>query len=183
MGLKRIFLIIVSIILLLFVIFGISIALNFNKAVRAKNDVLEKRAQINNALELRFDKLEALLNALEGLSEHVETQLDKITSARANLNTASPDELAEEVDDIFSGINQIIVIIEDNPDTYIATSAYMSYMGEISATNNLIFTTRSNYNTAITAYNNHLETFPRNIYLKWFSFNKYELYEQKVNIE
>jgi LemA protein len=180
---KSIIFAIIGLIVALVLIIGVSIAVSFNTAIRNKNAALEKKALMAVALELRFDKLEELLNAVEGLEEHVEQQLTKITNARIALANSSADEIADDVDDITSGFNDILVLIENDPGVYIATSAYSNYMAEISATMNAVGSARIQYNQAVTKHNSYLETFPRNMYFKIFSFEKLPLYEPIITID
>ena len=179
---KHVVIALITLVSAIILIFGIVVASSYNKAVRLSNEAENKRAQIGVAIEARFDKLEELLNAITGLEEHVEAQLEKITSARAALATANASDIAKDVDGIQSGFNSIIVLIEDNPNTYIATSAYNNYMAEISATINMITSARTQYNAAVTNFNNQLETFPSNLILGMFDFAKMPLYEPEVSL-
>lgn len=136
---------------------------------------------IGIAIEARYDKLEELLRALTGLEEHVERQLEKITEARSAIGSGSVSEVEEDLEEIQNGMNSIYtIILEDNPDTYIATTAYNRYMAEISATINTITATKAQYNTVAQKYNTFLEQFPRNLYLKMFGLEKVELYTSNI---
>ncbi|NLN51059.1 MAG: LemA family protein [Acholeplasmataceae bacterium] len=167
-----------SIVVALMLIIGLSIVIGFNNAVKKQTTIENNYAQISVALEMRFEKLELLLGALTGLEEHVETQLTKITDARAKLSQgADLNDISEEVE---AGFRNIVVLIEDNPNSYIAVAAYNGYMAEISATINLIMTTKIIYNDAVTDFNRFLRQFPRNLYLPALGFSQEKLYDPNL---
>lgn len=167
----------IGVLVLLSVILAVTLVSGFNKGVTLRNDSENKRANIAIALELRLDKLEALLEALNGLEDHVEDQLKKITEAREKITSSTADVMALETDAIETGFKAIVVLIEDNPNTYIATNAYMNYMAEISASTNMIASTKLQYNDSVNAFNTFLQSFPRNLYLPAMGFSKLPLYE------
>lgn len=173
---------VIGLIVTLVLILGIGVASAFNKATKYRNDIYNNRALIVVAVEARFDKLEELLTALNGLEDHVETQLDKITEARKAFTTADATEIEETFEEIESGVNLIRIMIEDNPDSFIATAAYNNYMAEITATINAITSSKVMYNDAVTAYNTFIQTFPRNLFLSTFGFDKMDLYEPNILI-
>lgn len=75
------------------------ITISYNNAIKNKNVITEEYTKISLALELRFEKFEALLNSLEELKEHVETQLDKIIDAREKLlEGGNLNEISDEVE-------------------------------------------------------------------------------------
>lgn len=178
-------LIITSAVVGLFVIvvggFGIGVGVGYNKAVVLEESANTSLSDIGVAMQGRYEKMTALIDALTNLQAHVETQLGKITDARTAYTTALQNGDVEDIEDAEETLeNEFIalqVIIEDNPDTYVATSAYLGYMNEISASTNMVTYARSEYNQAVRDFNTNLRTFPNNIFLGAFGFELLELYD------
>ncbi len=168
----------ISLVVMLLIITVVTVISGYNNAVKKKIQVEEQYALISVAIETRLDKLELLLNAVTGLQTHVETQLSKITEARQSLlSGGNLNDISEEVE---SGFSSIVLMIEDNPETFIAVSAYNAYMADISATTQTIMTAKIYYNQAVTSYNTFIQQFPKNIYLPLFGFKRLNLYNPNL---
>ncbi len=168
----------VGLFVLLLISFGITIPINFNKAVKMEEQIFNDYALISTALETRFEKMEALLGAIDGLEEHVSLQLSKITDARLRLG--NHENLNDITNDIENSFNDIIVLIEDNPNIYIVTSTYNAYMAEITASINVVMTSKIIYNESVTTFNTFVKQFPRNMYMSAFGFKTKALYDPQL---
>jgi LemA protein len=160
---------------------GVSTWVGYNHAAELDESATSSRTAIGIAMQNRYEKMMALVNALQNLEQHVEEQLGKITAARTAyvtaLNNKDVESMSETEDTLESEFMALQVIIEDNPDTYVATSAYISYMNEISATTNMVTTARILYNDAVEQFNKNLRAFPNNLILSMFGFERLTYYE------
>lgn len=170
--------IILSVLITLLLVIATVFAVTYNKALKLNHEVDENYTAISVVIENRIDKFVELLNALNNAEEHVERQLDKITEARKSLG--KKENLNDITSDIELAISETIVLLEDNPNTYVATNLYNNYMGEISATINMITNLKLLYNGSVTNYNLYIKKFPNVLLLKLFNFNEKELYDPNL---
>lgn len=178
---RLIFTAIVGVFVVLVGVLGISTWVGYNHAAELDESATSSRTAIGIAMQNRYEKMMALANALQNLEDHVEVQLGKITDARTAyvtaLNDGDVEGMSEAEDTLESEFVALQVIIEDNPDTFVATSAYLSYMNEIAATTNMVTTARTLYNYAVEDFNKNLRAFPNNIILSMFGFERLTYYE------
>ena len=178
---RLIFTAIVGVFVVLVGVLGISTWVGYNHAAELDESATSSRTAIGIAMQNRYEKMMALANALQNLEDHVEVQLDKITDARTAyvtaLNDGDVEGMSEAEDTLESEFVALQVIIEDNPDTFVATSAYLSYMNEIAATTNMVTTARTLYNYAVEDFNKNLRSFPNNLILSMFGFERLTYYE------
>ncbi len=178
---RLIFTAIVGVFVVLVGVLGISTWVGYNHAAELDESATSSRTAIGIAMQNRYEKMMALANALQNLEDHVEVQLDKITDARTAyvtaLNDGDVEGMSEAEDTLESEFVALQVIIEDNPDTFVATSAYLSYMNEIAATTNMVTTARTLYNDAVEDFNKNLRSFPNNLILSMFGFERLTYYE------
>lgn len=176
MSLKFLVTLISCFVIMLLLIFGITYMVSYNKAVKLNNSVEEANSAIIIAIEARYDMLETLLEAVEGLENHVESQLEKITEARTALANASANEISEDLEEVEASFSSTLVVILEDNQNFTATSAYNNYMVNVETSINAITYAKNNYNKAVRALNNHLQTFPNNLVLKNSRFNTLPLY-------
>ena len=69
-----------------------------------------------------------------------------------------------------------VIVVADSS----STNLYNNYMAEISATINMITTTKLLYNSSVTQYNLYLKKFPNVLILKIFNFSEKELYDPNL---
>lgn len=178
---RLIFTAIVGVFVVLVGVLGISTWVGYNHAAELDESATSSRTAIGIAMQNRYEKMMALANALQNLEDHVEVQLGKITDARTAyvtaLNDGDVEGMSEAEDTLESEFVALQVIIEDNPDTFVATSAYLSYMNEIAATTNMVTTARTLYNYAVEDFNKNLRAFPNNLILSMFGFERLTYYE------
>lgn len=161
--------IILSIVLLLIAIVSITWVGAYNGAIEKNNDVIEKKVGVHAAMAARYEKVDAFIDAIEGANETVQGFLDTIMEAReafvnaiASNNIDAADETIDTIDGTF--IN-LISYMENNPSSYNTVNLYSGYMAEFSAATNVVTNAILTYNSSVTAYNNHIERFPNNLFL------------------
>ena len=90
---------------------------SYNGLVGKREVVATKRADIDTALQARADLIPNLVNTVKGYMNHEDAVIDKITSARQNLlNASSLEEKSAANNELTSGINALMVIVENYPD-------------------------------------------------------------------
>lgn len=68
-------------------------------------------------------------------------------------------------------MDALIVTVESNPQIT-ATSAYNTYMYEVSGMENALFVARRDFNEAVLSYNTTAKKFPRVLFIGMFGFER-----------
>lgn len=139
-----------------------------NGAIRKENKIIEGMGTVHAALSGRYEKVTVLIDSIESANATVQGYLDTITAARTafadairNGNNAEANEEAVTIDQTFF---TLVGYMEDNPSSYNTVSLYAGFNAEFAASTNLVTETIITYNSYVTAYNNHIQTFPNNIF-------------------
>lgn len=155
----------------------------YNGMAQGREAVDTARSNIDTVLQRRADLIPNLVSTVKNLTEHEQSIVDAVTSARAAMVGANDtaDKLAAN-EELTSAVNALMVVVENYPE--IASSpAYVSLMDELSGTENRIAVARKDYNDAVKTYNNKLITFPNNIIAGMFGFEKEVYYEASAGAE
>ena len=155
----------------------------YNGIVQAREKVDTARSDIDTVLQRRADLIPNLVASVKNLTQHEQSLVDAVTSARAAMVGASTtaDKLAAN-EELTSAVNALVVSVENYPE--IASSeAYRELMDELSGTENRITVARRDYNDAVKTYNSKLITFPNNIIAGMFGFEKEAYYEASAGAE
>jgi len=163
---------IIAVIVILGLFFGISAGVAYNGTITLREDIDASEAEIKIRLQERHDKMGQLISAVEGLQEHAETIYAQITAARAAYAAAVTNEDLIEADALeAAALDALIVTVESNPQIT-ATSAYNTYMYEVSGMENALFVARRDFNEAVLSYNTTAKKFPRVLFIGMFGFER-----------
>ena len=163
---------IIAVIVILGLFSGISAGVAYNGTITLREDIDASEAEIKNRLQERHDKMGQLISAVEGLQEHAETIYAQITAARAAYAAAVTNEDLIEADALeAAALDALIVTVEENPQIT-ATSAYNTYMYEVSGMENALFVARRDFNEAVLSYNTTAKKFPRVLFIGMFGFER-----------
>lgn len=145
----KLVLIILAVVLALVVMFVFAFQGVQNKAINLEEQISTAQSEIKIQEKRRADLLPNLVTTVKAYDEHEYNTLMAIVEARG----ANSDDVAEEVK---TAIN---VVAEQYPELK-SNENYKQLMTELATTENLIASTRSNYNTWVTQYNSHVKKFP-----------------------
>lgn len=141
----------------------------YNGAVQKNNAIVEQQGNVHATLSARYEKVGAFIDAIEGANSTVQGYLNTIMAARtafANAiaagNVAAANEAAETIDGTFI---TLVSYMEDNPSSYNTVNLYAGFMSEFAAATNVVTNAILLYNSNVTSYNNHIQTFPNNMFL------------------
>ena len=145
----------------------------YNSMVTLRNGVREQKAQVENVLQARLEKIPDLVAAVKNYDKHEEEVFIRVTEARAGLQSAidsgDMERMASANETLSQALNELNVVVEAYPELSSST-LYIGLNDEISGSVNRIAQERRIYNQKVTEYNNKLETFPNLIYAKLFGF-------------
>ena len=145
----KLILIVVAAILALVLMFMFAFQGVQNKAINLEEQITTAQSEIKIQEKRRADLIPNLVDCVKAYDEHEYKTLMDVIEARG----ADSDEVAAEV------MTSVNVVAEQYPALK-SNENYKQLMTELSATENLIAQTRTNYNTWITKYNSYVRKFP-----------------------
>lgn len=152
----------------------------YNSFIRLITRAKEAWADIDVQLKRRYDLIPNLVNTVKGYATHESTAFEKVTAARtAAMNAGSGASLAEKgkAENMLTGaLKSVFAIAEAYPDLK-ANQNFLELQRELSDTENKIQASRRFYNTNVRDLNIAVDSFPKNIVAKTFSFGKMEFFE------
>ncbi len=183
MGSKGIVLGLAGFVSLLILITGITLMVGYNRLVDLDESINGKMAQVDNRLQERKDKIDQLVDVVEGYTTVEQSIYTMITNARASYAAAKvagdADGMAEADALEIQAINALLAIVEDNPEIK-SSQVYISLMIEISSMESALSTARLRYNEAVETYNRSARQFPRILFVQMFDFDTSKTY-WKIN--
>lgn len=142
-------LIILAVALALVLVFVFSFQGVQNKAISLEEQITTAQSEIKIQEKRRADLIPNLVDCVQAYDEHEYNTLKDVIEARGS----SSDEV---VGDVMASIN---VVAEQYPELK-SNENYKQLMTELATTENLIASTRTNYNTWVSKYNSHVKKFP-----------------------
>lgn len=166
-------LIVLTVLIILYIIFL------YNRLVVARNRVSEALSSIEIMMKNRFDLIPNLINTVKGATNFETSTLEKVTAARSAAMSAmsghNPDSIDESNNMISGALKSLFSLSENYPDLK-ASQNFLSLQNELSDIENKIMSSRRFYNSTVLDYNNSLQVFPANIFVKMFSFAEADMF-------
>ncbi len=158
---------------------GGSLIGSYNGLVDSRENINNKRADIDAQLERRADLIPNLVSTVKGYTSHETEAIEKVTKARENLLKANGiQEKAEENERLTEAIDALMVIVENYPELK-ADGQFTKLQDELAGTENRIAIARKDYNEAVKNYNSKIKRFPTNIIASIFNFEEETYFEAK----
>ena len=166
------FLILVILILLvLYVIFL------YNSIIRNRNETAYAFGSVDAMLKKRYDLIPNLVETVKQYMIHESSVLTEVTKLRAKLSDAlSNEDKVELHNDISKKLNGIMVSVENYPDLK-ANQNFLKLQASWNEAEEQISAARRFYNSAVTDYNNSIQTFPASILAGKFGFTPKKVFE------
>jgi LemA protein len=166
-------------------VFVLVVLLVFGGYVSAKNQMVQKSADVDAAfsnidvdLQRRLDLIPNLVASVKGYANVEETVLAGIANARAGLMTAqTPNEKLAANDRLNVALLPLMRMQENYPQLK-SNDQFMRLEDELAGTENRIAVSRLRYNAAIKDYNVFIQQFPNSIWANFAGFHpKTEYYK------
>jgi LemA protein len=168
----RLFGIIVSLVIVLLVVVTV---VSYNSLVMSDVRVDNMESEVINRLNERHDLIGQLVDTVTGLQDHAENIYQMITDARAGYASAVSkndiDGMIEADASEANAVNQLLVVLESNPEGIYAGPAFQNLMDNISAMEAALAQARRDYNNSVAKYNESTRVFPTNLYASMFGFD------------
>jgi len=165
------------ILVLVVVVFVALFASSYNGLISSNEEVLRKSADIDAQLKRRADAIGNLVESVKGYAAH-ETEIFKnVSDARARLLGAGTAEEKAAANEAANGaLGRLLVVSESYPELK-ASQNFIQLSDELIGTENRIAVARIDYNTAVTAYNKKILSFPSNIFASSMGLEKADYFE------
>ena len=167
-------LIIVGVILIVF----LWIKSSYNSLVDNDVKLNTKWNNVEVAYQTRADKIVQIAEAVSAEAKFEKSTLAEITNPRASvgqIKVGNEELTPESIDKIAmtqsSALSRLMVVMERYPELK-STKGFENLQHEISESENIIRTARSDYNEAVQNYNMGVRKFPSNIFAGIFGFEK-----------
>jgi LemA protein len=170
-----------------FIIYAYSSGKGFyNSTIKLNENIEEAWGNVQTAYQRRGDLIGNLVKTVQGAADFEKSTLTDVINARAkatqttiNAGDITPDKIAQfqQAQSGLSGaLSKLLVSVERYPDLK-ANQNFLKLQDELASTENQILTARTRFNKAVKPYNNHVKSFPNNIFAGWFGFEDKPYFE------
>lgn len=149
----------------------------YNTLVRRRNETDNAFGSIDAMLKKRYDLIPNLVETVQKYMEHESTVLKDVTELRSGYgNDLSNDEKIELHNNISKKIKDVMFLVENYPDLK-ASRNFLQLQASWNELEEQLSAARRYYNTAVTRYNNSVQTFPSNLIAIPFNFKEKTVFE------
>ncbi len=152
----------------------------YNSMVEMRNKVRQQKAQVENVLQARSEKIPDLVASVKSYVKHEEAVFIAVSEARSGLesaiNSGDMEKMANANEQLTSTLIDLKAVVEAYPELQ-SSQLYLSLNDEISGSVNRIAQERRTYNKIVMEYNNFIEVFPNLICAKIFGFSSEKYFE------
>jgi LemA protein len=145
-------------------------ACGVNAIPTAEEATKAKWADVQNQYQRRADLIPNLVATVKGYATHEQSTLEGVTEARAKATsiTVSADDLTDPAkmkayqdaqNGLSGALGKLLSVQEAYPQLQ-ADQNFLALQSQLEGTENRIAVARSDYNTAVQAYNTRIRTFP-----------------------
>ncbi len=155
------------IVVFVFIIVAISAYNTFNRQISI---IEQRRAQLENVLQRRYDLIPNLIAVAKASATHNENIIASVSSVIKEINESKSFEDKEKLEDkLSSSIQQLINAMQTDP-MISSNSMFIRLNDEMAGAENRIAVERKRYNEAVSNYNSLVKSFPNIIFRSVFGF-------------
>lgn len=169
-------------------IFILSIVGTYNSLINKKNQVENAFGGIDTQLKKRYDLIPNLVATVKEYAKHEKSVLENITELRSKAvsGNLSTDEKVDIDNQISKAVSGLMVAVESYPDLK-ANENFIHLQRNMTEIESQISASRRAYNSAITDYNNGVESFPSSIIAGFMKLTRKPVFEipqvQRENVD
>ncbi|GAA4236366.1 LemA family protein [Postechiella marina] len=177
------------VIVALLAIFGVN---GYNSTIGLEENVEESWAKVESAYQRRADLIPNLVATVKGYAAHEKETLEGVIRARSeatkttiNAGDLTPEKMAQfqQAQQGLSGaLSKLLLTVERYPDLK-ANQNFLELQSQLEGTENRINVARDRFNGTVKPYNNHIRTFPNNLFAGMFGFEKKAYFESETGSE
>jgi len=160
-----------------FLLFGLLLAVSYNRFVRQRNLVQESWRQVDVELRRRHDLVPNLVETVKGYAAHERSVLSSVVAARtAALEAPSVTDKAVAETALAGSLRGLLAVAEAYPDLK-AAGPFQQLQAQLAETEDRIAAARRFYNGNVRALNTRVEAFPSSLVAGAFGFEKADYFE------
>jgi LemA protein len=149
----------------------------YNSIVRRRNETDNAFSSIDVILKKRFDLIPNLVETVKRYMDHESSVFKDIADLRSsytgNLSKNDKINLNKEISD---RVKDVMFLVENYPDLK-ASQNFLHLQSSWNELEEQISAARRYYSSAVTRYNNSVQTFPSNLIAKLFNFRVKKVFE------
>lgn len=131
----------------------------YNKAVNLKESADKAWADIDSALQRRYDLVPNLVNTVKGYATHEKELFENIANARTKyFNAGTREEKIEASNQLSGFLSRLLMLQERYPDLK-ANQNFLDLQAQLEGTENRINVARTRYNDAARQLNSYTRQF------------------------
>lgn len=163
-----------AIVILLVVVFALGM---YNGLVKARLKVREAWSAVEVQLQRRASLIPNLVETVKGYAQHERGTLERVTEARAALQSATTPEQAGQANNMLtSALRSLFAVAEAYPDLK-ANENFLGLQRDLSDTEDKIAYARTYYNATVGDYNGKVQTVPTALVAGAFGFRPEPFFE------
>lgn len=172
--------IIVALVILLIIVLPIGmLASNYNKLVTMDETINAEWKQVENLMQRRYDLIPNLVEVTKGYAAHEKEIFTDIADARSRIGQGgSREEMIEANQELSGALSRLLVIAENYPALQ-ASDQFVRLQDELAGTENRLAVSRQDYNTSVQTYNQTIRRFPTNILAGILGFDQEPYFEME----
>lgn len=152
----------------------------YNTLVRRRNRVEQAYSTIDVQLVQRYDLIPKLVETVRQYMTHERGLLEQIVRLRsAAIDSHNPAERLRADSALSSALGQLRVAVENYPQLR-ASENFGQLQRSLNEVEAQIAAARRSYNSAVTDYNNAVQTFPSSLVANMAGFRTEEVYEAEA---
>lgn len=160
------------------VVFGFMAYGAYNRLVTLDENINNSWAQVETALQRRYDLIPNLVNTVKGYAKHESGVFEEITRLRSRWREAkTQDAKIEAANRLEGALSKLMFVVENYPDLK-ANQGFLALQDELAGTENRISVERRRYNDTVREYNVTVRKFPVKFLADLFGFEKKDAYFQ-----
>ncbi len=163
--------------IVLAVVVGVLLLINYNALVKLRNMAQAAWADIDVQLKRRHDLIPNLVETVKGYAAHERGTLEAVVNARAKAVSAkTPEERIEGENMLTQALRGLLAVVENYPDLK-ANQNFLDLQKQLAEIEDAIQNARRYYNAVVRDYNIKIDVFPSNIVASLFGFKKMPYFE------
>lgn len=149
----------------------------YNSLVKLRNTVEEGFATMDVYLKKRYDLIPNLVETVKGYAKHESEVFEKVTEARAGVQSASSVEEKLKNENALSGTLKTLFAVSEAYPELRANENFLNLQDQLEKIEEDIANARKYYNAVVKEMNNKVEMFPTNIVAGIFGFKRQPMFE------
>ena len=148
-----------------------------NKLVSLDEGVNEKKSQVENVYQRRFDLIPNLVSTVKGYAKHEASVLEEVTRARSQVGQVKierPEDLGkfdQAQSQLSSALSRLMVVVEKYPELK-ADRGFLELQSQLEGTENRITVERQRFNESSREYNTYVRNFPQSLIASFRGFKE-----------